>query len=672
MRRIMDIRFLLILVLGLSALAGLYAQESADEAGSSSDSQTQTSEQAGKTEEIIVSAPRYEMPVDAIPGTVYVLSAQDIKESGAKTLPELLASLPGIGLRDYGSTGSIQNISVRGSGSSQILVLLDGQALNSSRDGGVDWNLVPLASIERIEILPGSGGSLYGSSALGGVINIVRKDVDGFSADIRVKNTSYLPLSGVTVDASGTASDYSADPLTLLDGQNVDAWLGFVLGEAKFTVDGNFTRAANQWLWYDEDYASNRVRDNAQYLAGNLGFGADLGFSGGNLKINLDGGLNTLESPGSLSYISTDAVQSTDSFQSNAALHLDQVISKALDLDAKIKYRYDHLAYSDSYSDDDHKTNSMVAELAQKLDLGSAFKLNWGAGYGYDAVTSTSLGDVSRNYGDIFIASPLSFDIVDVNIGVRLDMYDTFDPAVSADLGAALHLGEAGRIDLKLATAFRAPTLNDLYWPSDTWTSGNASLKPERSWSAELGGNLDLEGFTLRASTFVRYVQDEIQWMSDPATWIYKPENIGETLVPGAQLDGDLNLIDDLDIKLSYTFMHGVILTDSSGVSHDLSEDLRLSYTPDHELKTSIRYSPDILDMGLSFTLVSAQYTDEANTESAMLDLYGILDFDTSIDLGSGFELGLEIDNLLNQVYQTVLGYPMPPISFGLNFSYHK
>src|SRR3954471_6685109 len=128
---------------------------------------------------IVVEATRFPEEVRRLPASTTVISAEDIKASAARTLPELLSEQVGLRMSDlYGNNASTTSIDLRGYGATaaqNTLVLLDGRRLNDIDLSGVQWSAVPLASIERIEILRGTGAVLYGDAASAGVVNIVTR-----------------------------------------------------------------------------------------------------------------------------------------------------------------------------------------------------------------------------------------------------------------------------------------------------------------------------------------------------------------------------------------------------------------------------------------------------------------------------------------------------------------
>src|SRR4051812_14952699 len=128
---------------------------------------------------VIVTAPRFADEVRRLPASVTVINAEDIAKSSARTIPELLSEQVGFTTKDlFGNNAAQTTVDLRGfgvTGSQNTLILLDGRRLNDFDLSGVQWSAIPLASIERIEILRGTGAVLYGDNASAGVVNIVSK-----------------------------------------------------------------------------------------------------------------------------------------------------------------------------------------------------------------------------------------------------------------------------------------------------------------------------------------------------------------------------------------------------------------------------------------------------------------------------------------------------------------
>jgi len=135
---------------------------------------------------VVVTAARIGQESGSLSRSVDVLHASDIEQSGAQDVAQALEGVTGLSVSDYGGWGASKTLRMRGATAAQTLVMIDGRPVNSPRDGEIDMSTVPLDSVDRIEILHGPGSSLYGSNAMGGVVNILTKNPprEGFKTEM--------------------------------------------------------------------------------------------------------------------------------------------------------------------------------------------------------------------------------------------------------------------------------------------------------------------------------------------------------------------------------------------------------------------------------------------------------------------------------------------------------
>lgn len=189
--------------------------------------------------EFVVTATKTAEPVSTVPASVDVLTRQQIEERHIDSVAQTLQYLPGV----YMSQAAEGGIMMRGFDSTNMLVMLNGQPLNSAWDGSVDWNQIPTNSIEKIEVVRGAGSSLYGGQAVGGTINIVTRDAD-------------QPLSGTVTLSAGSNSTYQQ--ALQVQGKADEHW---------FFSGGYEKKQSNGWTGYYRAIAPNSRRQNAAYEA---------------------------------------------------------------------------------------------------------------------------------------------------------------------------------------------------------------------------------------------------------------------------------------------------------------------------------------------------------------------------------------------------------------------
>lgn len=127
-------------------------------------------------DEVVVIASKYPEKIMDAPVSTTVVTEEDIEEKNVQNAADLLRDIAGIHISDYGVLSGKKTISIRGSNSNQVLVMIDGQPINSSQNGEADLSQIPVEIIERIEISKDPASSLYGANALGGVVNIITKE----------------------------------------------------------------------------------------------------------------------------------------------------------------------------------------------------------------------------------------------------------------------------------------------------------------------------------------------------------------------------------------------------------------------------------------------------------------------------------------------------------------
>ncbi len=263
------------LVLGPSGGALLRAQQQAGE-------DELPDVDAVEMEEVVVTATRTRARVLEVPQHVSVITGEDIRDSGAKNLADVLNARAGSGVSGYGPQGQQQSASLRGSTIEQVLVLVDGVRLNDAMSGDVDLSLVPIENIERIEIVRGGMSALYGADAVGGVINIVtRKEAEeDHTVLVRVENGSYIPVehvAGFGLNKQTNDPDYAG----LVDTQKVSARLSHDFGGVVLNTAGSFVHARNGYVFKDVN-DQDRKRENADLIGGDaslaLRFPTETGF----------------------------------------------------------------------------------------------------------------------------------------------------------------------------------------------------------------------------------------------------------------------------------------------------------------------------------------------------------------------------------------------------------
>jgi outer membrane cobalamin receptor len=602
--------------------------------------------------EVLVTATRREEKLLDVSHHVDVIAADEIEQSGAVNIAEVLDSRAGISISDYGPEGAQQSISLRGSTSEQVLVLVDGVRMNNAQSGGVDLSLLPLDAVERIEVVRGATSSLYGADAIGGVINIITRKEAAGSLRLSFENGSYLPGSHVT-GFSLDKTENPADFADLLDTQQVTVQLSQPLDRSALNLSGSFTRAANGYIFKDTNN-ENRKRQNAELLGGNAAASMRVPAGTGTLGISSSFFKNSKGTPGSATSPTLDASQTDQRVQGILSWKTDDFRGSALSFDLTGHYTWSTLKYENPPSLSTHTMHSGGVDLAHELFMTSALSLIYGGNLSFDRLDSNVIGEKQRTYAGVFAELPLFLSArTTLQPALRYDYYSDFGGSLNYKLGLVHRLSETTSLKSSISKAFRAPTFNDLYWPTDPMAEGDPNLQPETSWEVDAGVTRITSGVSFDLFGFMRYSRDVILWQpGEDGVW--RPSNWGEALYPGVEAAVDARLSDKLSGRVGYTYLHTYVLSGD----FTIEDNKRLPMIPVHELDASLTFDDgtNLLSAGLHYE--SLRY--ERTSNEAFLPAHTLVDLLYRRQLSGSVSLYAAVDNLFNESYQSVDGYPMP------------
>jgi len=620
-------------------------------------------EASARMKEIVITATRSETEILDAPAHVTVISEEEIKQSGARDLSDILNRQAGIYIHDNGPFGAQKSISIRGSESAQVLLLLNGIRLNDSRQGGINLANIPVDSIEKIEIVRGGTSALYGSDAVGGVINIITKKEADNKLVIKVENGSYIPQKAVKVTEGPVEEEVEAQISDLFDTQIVNIQYSRKVKDVNVVTAGSFTRADNAFIWEDATYGK-RKRINADFIGGDVYAGVMFPFQNGQLDVAGTFVYNDVGAPGEADpasfYFSTDANQQNTSIITHVRYNTAELFSEYLSFDAKIFYKYSRLDFEDPPTlKSSHTLNTVGIDAVQELSSFDFFSLVYGGNILYDTVDSTEIEKEKRFSGGIFLETPLYFfPRFTITPALRYDLYSDFPNSVNFKLSGVYNLSRFTSLKASVAKSYRAPTFNDLYWPEDPWSKGNPDLDPETGYSLEIGISTIRDTLRLDVYGFARYMIDNINW-APGAGGKWTPTNIGSSFYPGIELNGDLNILKNVWLNGSYTFIYSYLL-ETTFAEYTVSDDKRVPYTPVHSITAGVEYRDGVNLARFEGEFVGKQYEDEANT--LVIDSYLVLNAHFRRVLTDKLSLLLSINNILNKSYETVYDYIMPSL----------
>ncbi len=573
----------------------------------------------GTEDRILVTGTRFRTPLDRIGRSVSVITADDIEIRQQRFVFDTLQALPGVQVIRSGSFGALASVSIRGLPSDQTLVVQDGVVLNNPASFGNGFNFANFdtSDIQQIEVLRGAQSTLYGSDAIGGVINIVTRDGrEGFEADGFLEAGSFgtfrgaatvlggterlsgrLTLSGVTTGGFSSADE--------INGNTEDD------GFDNITVSSKIRYAPLESV---EAVAVVRYQDSENEFDSFAGMPIDGDEIGETEEISVAGFATHTALDGRLEN------RLSITYLRNEQLNLSDGIVSFDSIGTRISYEYQST----------YQPIEAVAVIAgvEYEEQESAVA----AGFGANAEIETISG-----YGLVQLR-PVPF--VTLNGGVRHDAFSGFDGETTFSVSAALEMPATRTIFRgSFADGFRAPSAGEL--------SFNPELFPEVSEGWDVGVEQPLFGdrLRLRAIYFDQQIDDLIAFDLEAFTFI----NIQTFDTQGVEVSAEAFPMDGLSISAAYTYTDAL----------NLSTEIAAGNQPDNRFNIEVAYQPTSkfsLSAGVTF---NGTEIDGAQT----LDSFTLVNLRGDYQVGEGLNLFVRIENAIDATYQDNFGFGTAPIS---------
>jgi vitamin B12 transporter len=592
-----------------------------------------------------------------------VLPSGWIESRNGNTAAEAIESAGGLTVKDEGGFAGIKTLSIRGSGDSQVLVLLDGQRLNAAQDGSVDLGAIPSESLEKIEIVRGGHSSLVGSDAIGGAVHLFTRNApsrNGLSYGLRSTVGSFATRSAGTWGSARFG--------------RIDAFAAF----NRTLSDGDFTyRSPLDGI--------ERHRENNDYSGSHLLLKAGIGDPD-------DGRIQLLFNRSRSSRGSADAVNSTFSSgrarrgekQDLAGALFEKRLLPSMRIRGQIFHQERRYGFRSLYENDRHDAVASGIEASATWAANEAILLSGGLDARRDGLNSTKFSRRRRETAGCFAQA--EFDH-----GLRLPGLDTrwkWIPAVRWEVDRSAGRSTVGggypkigllmrpfrSVDFALRSnvgrSFRLPTFNDLYWPELIWPGaggvrGNDRLVPETALTADAGFALsfgETVRFTMSCAAFDNRIRQLIQWESD-ADWVYAPRNVGRARIRGIEAEAGVALPSDrLHLSLSPVWMDARDLTVPG-------RSPRLVYRPDFKMDGEIGARVASFRLNGTFLAMGKRFTQADLSKSlGLFERIGVNAQWETNRLGLRLWVKAEVNNLTDRPVTIVEGYPLPGREFRFSF----
>lgn len=572
----------------------------------------------GSMAPVVVTASRVAQTADQALAPVTVITRQDIERLQARSVQDLLQGTPGINVANNGGPGKSTSLFLRGTESDHVLVLIDGIKVGSATLGTTPFQDLPLDQIERIEVVRGPRSSLYGSEAIGGVIQIFTRQGGGDTTPrFRIGAGSYRTAEGsVGVSGGGQRGWYNLSASAL----DTD---GFNACDGEPGVAGCFTNEPDRDGYQN---ASGAVR--AGYRFDN-GLKLDGHWRRTEAEVEFDGGFqNESESVQQLLGAAAEYSPSTDwLLKITAGRSWDRADNFK---DGAFASRFESIRDTVSVQNDFTLTSTRLLTL--------------GLDYQQDRIKSSSrFAETERENRGVFAQLQQYFDRHSFETSLRQDDNEQFGQHTTGSAAWGYDLTDHYRTVLSYGTAFKAPTFNELYFPG----FGNPNLDPERSKTLEWSLRGTPGWGSWSATVFRTEVDDLIAFDSDT----FAPANIGAAEIHG--LEGTLSTE-----LAGWQLRSALTLLDTENRSPGANRGNELPRRASRQLRLDADRRLGRFGVGATLIAQSRRYDDLANTRP--LAGYATVDLRGEYQLAKDWTVQARLVNLFDRDYETAAFYNQP------------
>lgn len=552
---------------------------------------------------------------------ISVISREDIVNSPAKSIDEILQQVPGMDIRRRGANGVQSDIGFRGSSFEQVLLLLNGIRMNDSQTGHNNMNIpVDLDEVEKIEIIKGPAARRFGQNAYAGVINIITKAVPG---------------KKVKISAEG--GDFSTYGL----GFNAQ------IGNEKFTNSLQANSASSEGYMFNTDYEIRNVFYQGKLNIKNGDVRVQAGFS--EKKFGANG-----------FYASSAATKQYEETQASIVSVAHQQTFGKLKLNSNVYWRRGQDMYLYNRWDPDFYRNMHIGNNVGG-EVNSSYQWGLGTtGIGVELrkefLVSSNLGDRNRFVSQVFFEHHFSLLDKKLNIspGISWANYSKEGNFFYPGLDVGYNFNPNSKIYGNIAKVHRIPTFTELYYVSGT-EQGNPNLQPENALSSEVGYQYQNNRILAKISGFLRNSSNSIDWVkNDLKDKVWFAENVGDIKTKGIEAEWSHRPVDWLKYTIGYTYIDSKYEEKIGLVSRYILDNLKHQLVSKLEVKFLKNFTNELV----------YRYNERVN-----LGTYNLVDEKLSF-AKKDYSVYVLINNITNTNYTEAFGVAMPQRWFHIGFSY--
>ncbi len=585
--------------------------------------------------EVMVTGTRTETLLSDIPSSVTLITEKDIKESGISNVSDLLRLVPGLDVVQPGGTGKASSVFMRGANSSHTLVLIDGVRVNSPTTGQFDFADLSVDNIERIEIIRGSMSTLYGSEAMGGVIQIFTKRGMATTGSVTFEASSFgttkenistgikkdfydISLNASRFDTEGFSTAKSGSESDSYENTNIASRIGIHRAGRTIGITAQLTEARTEIDGFDytTGAASDDLNNRTQKRWSILGIAMSSSHQN-----NLDNNISISSSKERIEGLDEDTLPEN---RSNL------------------------------------NTNIMTADWYINIKSGDGDKLTLGYEWqnkGGEVVSYYGAYSKSFTNNALYIQDQRRLNhSTNLLTAVRWDESELYESALTYRLGVSISQTEELKWHAQYGTGFRGPSLNDLFWPGFS----NPDLKPEKNNGWEIGLEENILNSAILSLTY--YENDFTDLIASDETWT--PQNIGKATSKGVEANMEWDLSSIMHINANYTYNE----TENTKTNSYLLRRPLNKYGATFTIKPSGRSTFDIKYLHTGKRL---DFDSDGDGKPEVLSAYSKVDLFASYKLRKNTEIYGRIENLFDKEYEEAKGYGTAGFStfWGLRFS---
>lgn len=566
-----------------------------------------------KLDEVIINSSRIDLPFKENSRTITIITAEQIKQSAATNVADLLQQFAGVDIRRRGTAGMQADLYIRGGGFDQTLLLVDGFKVEDAQTGHHTMNMaLPIEVIERIEIIKGPSARVFGQNAFTGAINIVTKKNPEKSVTLNVQGGSYEQKNGsVTVGSQMKNSSHLV----------------------------HFSRNTSDGYRYNTDY------DNQNYFVKS-------NFNTDKLPISMIASFSERKFGANGFYASPTAINQYEETQASLIGVSTEIKNEKWTFRPRLYWKRNQDEYvfvreNPSIYRNLHQTNKVAAEL------NGSYTSNLGiTGFGIDVaqvyISSNNLGQHDRLMTTLFLEHRFEFldGKLDVTPGIAATYFSDFKFHAFPGMDVGYEINDHFKVYGNIGYTYRIPTYTDLFY-SDPTTLGNENLDPEEAIAEELGIKFTKNNFSATLAFFNRDSNKVIDYVKENEEDLWEATNIRELNTRGFEIStnyafkiGEFNQ----SINASYNFLEDDLRDVQANFSRYSINSLKHHFTSRLSTKFLKNLSQNIV----------YKYAERATGQS-----YSVLDASVVFTIKE-FEISVFANNIFNTEYTETNLVPMP------------